>query len=53
MNELLYLQLRKNWNYLHPVTKVLSRIEYESERIFGKLKQLGSDKSGMFFSPKT
>lgn len=33
MKELVYKQLKKDWNYAHPLTKVLMRIDYFLERI--------------------
>lgn len=40
MIELLYKQLKKNWRYVHPITKILANIDYFTERLNRNIHQL-------------
>lgn len=44
MEENLYKNIRKNWNFLHPVNKILTAIDYFVERVIRTIRQYAKTK---------
>jgi hypothetical protein len=38
MEEHLYVLLKRNWNYLHPISRIIARVDYYLEKMWDKIK---------------